>query len=290
MTPWTPETLAGTRRDFEAGEREDVIAARYDKSPGQIRGKAITGQWHRPASGRAKVLRPNLRAVVTGRTIFPGQVKPAWHGRVLTPGRDQRKLGARVTKGEWSGMPLYALTLEERATCPRSCHHWRSCMGNTMQWSIRLRHGWALEAALESELEQLSVLHPGGFVVRLHILGDFYSLEYVRLWARWLDRFPALRVFGYTARGSDDPIGRAVHRLARRRWSRFAVRQSCEEPGPGRTITLWADDGFAGLDTDQHVIICPAEDGKTPGCGTCGLCWSPAARDATIAFIAHGGA
>ena len=31
------------------------------------------------------------------------------------------------------------------------------------------------------------------------MLGDFYSLDYARTWADWLDEFTGLHVFGYTA-------------------------------------------------------------------------------------------
>ena len=55
-----------------------------------------------------------------------------------------------------------------------------------------------MEARLEREIEVLDVRHGGGFVVRFHVLGDFYSVEYVGLWRRLLRQYPTLRVFGYT--------------------------------------------------------------------------------------------
>lgn len=286
---WTSDELAAVKAEFEAGVPEVTLSERYGKTRGQIRGKAIRFQWHRPATGRAKELKPWTPAVVEGRTVFTSRVRDPRDAPDLLPsGRWQRKLGKVVTKGEWAGYPIFSLTLEERATCPRSCHHWLTCMGNTMQWSARMRAGPALEYELGRALCDLQHRHPNGFVVRLHVLGDFYSVRYVNRWEFWLQCFPALHVFGYTARQPGTPIGDAVMALARRSWARFAIRLSSEEAGPGRTITLWADDEFAGLDTDEHVILCPAQEGQTEGCGTCGLCWSPAAYDATIAFTAHG--
>lgn len=285
---WTPEELAGAKADYEAGMSDVAVGRKWGKTTGQVRGKAIRLQWHRPASGRARELDPWNPAVVEGRTLFPGQVvDPRDAAEILKSGRWLPKLGTRVTKGPWAGMPLFYLVLEERATCPRSCHHWSTCMGNTMQFAQRLKAGAALEYELGRHLRQLQARHPDGFVVRLHLLGDFYSTRYVDRWAFWLRCFPALHVFGYTARTPDTPIGAAVARLARR-WDRFAIRLSAEEAGPGRAITLWADDDFAGLDTSEHVILCPAQEGQTTGCNTCGLCWAAGARDATIAFTAHG--
>ena len=286
---WSVAEREAVRLDFEAGMSEREIVEKHGKSVGQIRGKAIRFQWHKPVSGRAKELRPDVPAVVESRTLFPRQVRAAADAvELLVTGRYQRKLGGRVTKGAWSGMPIFSLTLEERATCPRSCHHWLTCMGNTMQWAVRFREGYELERALHGELARLQALHPRGFVVRLHVLGDFYSTGYVNRWAGWLREFPALHVFGYTARGPETPIGAAVARLADSQWDRFAIRLSAQEAGPGRAITLFAPD-FVQLDSSEKIILCPAQENQTAGCGTCGLCWSASARDATIAFTAHGG-
>ena len=47
------------------------------------------------------------------------------------------KLGKRVTKGKLAGFPIFTVTLEERATCPRSCIHWDDCYGNNMMNATR---------------------------------------------------------------------------------------------------------------------------------------------------------
>jgi len=180
-------------------------------------------------------------------------------------------------------MPLFTLTLEERATCPRSCSNYAVCMGNGMPFAQRNRAGLSLEVTIAKELRLLQERHPNGFVVRAHILGDFYSPEYVGLWRGWLEAFPALRVFGYTAWRPGTRIGDAVERLALEQWARFAVRLSHPEPGPRRAVTLFTLDPPA-----PNMITCPVELGRTRDCASCGLCWAPAARDKTIAFIAHG--
>lgn len=290
---WSPDEIERFIAAYEAGVPERELLAMF---PGRTRnafaGRIIRLQLKRPIRAGAKILGAKVRAVVEGRTLFPTRVRAIADARdVLTPGEWQKKLGKAVTKGAWAGMPIYALTLEERATCPGSCHHWCSCMGNGMPLSWRHRHGPELEAAINAELALLQQRHPNGFVVRLHILGDFYSPAYVRCWARWLNRYPALHVFGYTAWVPSTPIGTAVARLSRARWSRFAIRLSSPVPGPGRAITVWEwPTDLSQLNSSEKVIVCPAELGKTKGCNSCGLCWSPAARDKTIAFIAHGGA
>ena len=94
----------------------------------------------------------------------------------LKSGENSAKIGGLIVKGRWRGFPVYTLTLEERATCPRTCHHWRSCFGNGTHLADRIAAGANLEWRLEREVALLDIDHPRGFVVRLHVLGDFYSV------------------------------------------------------------------------------------------------------------------
>lgn len=212
-----------------------------------------------------------------GRTLFASRVFEVDEvARVLKDGHQSRKIGKFVTKGPRRGWPLFTLTLEERATCPRSCKAWGFCYGNSMQAAERLVAGPALERALWAELGALQREHPDGFMVRLHVLGDFYSLGYVRLWDLALSAFPALHVFGFTARDPvHDEIGRALYHLAQSDWDRFSVRFSGME-GPELASQLIPNH-------DQKAIPCPAQTDATC-CATCGLCWH---SRRSIAFEAH---
>ncbi|WP_084581756.1 GP88 family protein [Sphingomonas azotifigens] len=217
-------------------------------------------------------------AIAEGRTVMPSRVfQPGELPRLLVSGVNSRKIGKKVTKGRWKGAPIFTLTLEERATCPRTCSEWRTCYGSNMQYARRIAHGPEFERLLWQELEAKQAAHPAGFVVRLHVLGDFYSPDYVELWGEALAVFPALRVFGYTAREPDSPEGAVVRELLGLHPDRWCIR-------------------FSGLDadTDGAVVIergeatrhtiCPAQTGGTDCCATCALCWH---SDQTIAFWRH---
>lgn len=238
----------------------------------------MTLQFH---PGTQPPISPDAVFVREGRTRFPGRVKEPGLNSVLKPGSYNRKLGAMVTKGRWKGFPLWSLTLEERTTCPRSCKAWLTCYGNSSSNSIRYRHGAPLIAALENDLKYLQAMHPGGFVVRLHQLGDFPSVEYVNFWRGALDRYSALRIFGYTARLPDGAIGRAINALRDERWDRFAVRTSGGEAGP-RTMIV-SDKKSA----PKGAIICPAQTGQAKCCAACALCWAIPAKERPVAFIQH---
>lgn len=220
-------------------------------------------------------------ALVEARTVYPSTViDPGDHPRCLISGDNNRKIGGQVLKGPWRGMPVYTLTLEERATCPTSCRHWRSCYCNNLQWAKRFRHGPELEHWLPIEVAMLARAHRGGFVVRLHVAGDFYSVDYVNLWARLLDQHPELHVFGFTARtDEDDPICQALIDLTAQAWPRFAMRFSNAPVDECSTVSIEHP-----VQKPADAIICPQQQGRTTSCSTCGLCWHSRRR---IAFLQH---
>ena len=232
-------------------------------------------------SEAAMILAEDHPAVIEGRPLFlkSANEHKRHKARVLVSGHNSRKVGKAVSKGKLAGFPIYTLTLEERATCPRSCTMWRSCYGNRSPWSLRWPAGADTEQRIERELSDLQFQHPGGFLVRLHALGDFYSVAYVDLWSAWLDKFPALHCYGYTARQGE--IGEAVAAIAKHRWWRFAIRSSdgvMPEMPASRVIER-------GASTPPGSVVCPVETGKSTACATCALCWDQPAK--TIIFLPH---
>lgn len=213
-----------------------------------------------------------VEALAIGRTYFKKSRRA--EGRFLKPVSNRKigKKGERISRGRWRGFAIYTATLEERATCPRTCPHWGDCYGNGMRFAHRMEHGPALEKRLPAEIAELARKHPEGFAVRLHVLGDFYSRRYVALWARMLRKYPALHVWGYTARLPGTPIGDAIAAI---RGPRFVVRWS-----GGGTLPLSANpEGFAA-----PAFTCPEQTGKAKSCAACGACW---ATLRAVRFIDH---
>ncbi len=235
-------------------------------------------------------IRPDHPALRARRTIFPSTVvEPEASERLLVSGVNNPKLGRVVRKGEWAGMPIYHLSLEERATCPR-CYLDRACYGNAMHLARRHRHGPALEQLLGAELNQLHDLHElrcGGLVIRLHTLGDFYSLRYAARWAVWMRALPGLHVFGFTAHARGSRIGQMLDRLNQRYPDRWVIRFSVSNPTgrPREATTIWRQPDEAVV---PEGIVCPAQRGAAGSCGECGLCWAAPAAAKAIVFVGHG--
>ena len=250
--------------------------------------RATKSRWvSRPLNGQSASMPPHDHpAIVGGHTIYPGTVRAPrredgpW---ALKSATNTAKIGGEVRKGKWRGFPAYTLTLEERATCPVTCRHWRSCYGNKMHFAERMQAGADLEWRLVREVALLDIDHPNGFAVRLHNLGDFYSIRYVQLWAKLLERHPGLHVWGYSARWQveNDPIAAALVAVVRRSWSRFAIRFSNAPVTLGVPVTATIESAYQ---KPPGAIICPEQVGRTESCSTCGLCWQSEKR---VAFLQH---
>lgn len=241
----------------------------------------------KPMPGSTCAPREDSFAMTYGATLYPSTVWPAIESpRLLVSGANNPKTGKRITKGLWAGMPIYTLTLEERASCPSYCHMWRDCYGNGMHLARRHRMGLDFELRLMGELRAKAAEHRRGFAVRLHILGDFYRAAYVEAWRRMLAELPLLHVFGYSRRepgGYDGEVFDMLELVKAEFPTRFRVRFSRPEPVPDGTVVLQR-----AADASKGTIVCPAQVEATATCGTCGLCWAPASVVPTIGFVQHG--
>ena len=219
-------------------------------------------------------------------TVFPTRIfEPDGSELVLKDGSSNAKIGGDVLVGWLKGAYIVTLTLEERATCPKSCPIYRGCYGNVMPHSRRWVGGEKLESQIVHEIG-IACAKNERVLVRLHILGDFYSVEYLQLWADLLDKHPNLYVFGFSAWEESTPIGRGIAWLRDHAPNRFMVRTS------GRT-GRWGSFTLPFPTEAKRIgdaIVCPeqldANEGSPRGrhCGNCGICWS---TDLPIAFIEH---
>jgi hypothetical protein len=149
----------------------------------------------------------------------------------------------------------------------------------------------ALIDQIESDLTELQRKYPSGFLVRLHVLGDFYSVAYVAQWAKWLGMFPALHVYGYTANqpnatdNKERGIGQAVLSLRLACDGRFAVRFSGSK-STNHSALSYDDADARQLVADKRAFVCPTQISKATGqlakkdeatraasCGACAACW-----------------
>jgi hypothetical protein len=265
----------GTRKAY-AALGDDVSFSRFVKVP------------HDGPTGHVKSSQIKLPgfggAIEVGRSLFHKRgVKPvAALKNLLVSGHSNVKIGNDVRLGEHHlGYRIYTLSLEERATCPSSCLHWRTCYGNNMPYAKRVDHREPreLERRLEAEIQELLHKPWPGILIRLHALGDFFDESYVDFWANMLAKYDRLAVYGYTARRPSDPIGGTILDVKNLYGRRFAVRWSDGGLGSDCTVSIRPGDP-----KPAGAFLCPEQTGRVAGCGKCGLCWN---KTKDVAFVEH---
>ena len=175
-------------------------------------------------------------------TRYQKSIKNATEFSVLKKGSSNKKLGFKVTAKKWRGKRLYSLTLV-------------------------------------IEIASLLEKHKEGIVIRLHVLGDFFSVDYVKFWEDMLFYNPKLCLFGYTGRQLDTRIGNAIRILNLRFGERCVIRHSWNKESNGLAELYAAEESFEG-----KSFICPEQTGKVKDCASCGLCWT---TNKTVKFLSH---
>ena len=143
----------------------------------------------------------------------------------------------------------------------------------------RLQHGSDLEQRIKKEIEELCGTYKG-VIVRLHVLGDFYSRAYVWTWAELLFAFDNLAIWGFTGHAPDSDIGIEIKFCRDKFGERFSVRFS-----NAPTHQFSANSADLYKPEKNKSIVCPEQTGKAESCATCTLCWS--APEKQILFVTH---
>jgi len=191
------------------------------------------------------------------------------------------KLGKVVKKGKHKGKRILTLTLIERETCTNECEHYTTCYGNNMPFAHRFEVNEAFMVRLESDIEYYVKKYPEGILIRLHVLGDFESIQYIEFWNRMLHTYSNIAIYGYTrnhitskyehirALGYKTIAVRNIHK------DRFAIRFSNK-----------LDDEFSANSREitNEGITCLAQVKTNVSCSDCTLCW---ASKKQIGFITH---
>ena len=217
-------------------------------------------------------------------TMYPKSVKflGEYKHNVLKQSKNPKLSKDRlpvVKKGQFKGYVSYTLTLEERATCPRECYHWDDCYGNNMMFAHRIQHGPELEKRIKAEVAELCDTYKG-VIVRLHVLGDFYSRAYVWTWAELLFAFDNLAIWGFTGHAPDSDIGIEIKFCRDKFGERFSVRFS-----NAPTHQFSANSADLYQPEKGKSLVCPEQTGKSESCAACTVCWS--APDKQILFLTH---
>lgn len=186
------------------------------------------------------------------------------------------KRSMRIKKGPHKGMPLFSLTLEERATCNTECQQWSNCYGDKMRYAKRYDTD-GIEDVIDHDLEVLFSRYPQ-VSIRLHILGDFFSVQYVEYWEEKINQYSGLYVWGFTHWPWETEIGRSIVLVSVCFPKQFAISISDFD-----SIVLPRAVVVDHWNTDTGVACLNQVDDR--GCVDCGICMSPSHN--TVQFLRH---
>ena len=202
--------------------------------------------------------------------------------KILKPSTN-KKLGKKVLKGKYKDYKFFTLTHVERETCPKDCIHWSDCYGNNMPFAHRISHENQnlLQKRIFNELlnstNQL-------LLIRLHVLGDFFNVEYVKFWSIMLNTFKNIALYGYTANNINSKIELSrdiAKEIIKLNYSKHShIRFSND-----LTNSFSANSYDIVKPIKGKSILCPVQENKTANCGTCGLCWNQ--KSQSIIFKTH---
>jgi hypothetical protein len=193
------------------------------------------------------------------------------------------KLGKKVIKGMYNNYKLKTVTLIERKTCPADCVHWDDCYGNNMPFAHRIDHKDQnlLQKRIYNELlnstNQL-------LLIRLHVLGDFFNVKYVKFWSIMLNTFKNIAIYGYTANNINSKIelsrdiAKEIIKLNYSKHSHIRFSNDLNNPFSANSYDIVKP-------VKGKSILCPVQENKTANCGTCGLCWNQNSQ--SIIFKTH---
>ena len=202
--------------------------------------------------------------------------------KILKPSTN-KKLGKKVLKGKYKDYKFVTLTLVERETCPKDCIHWDDCYGNNMPFAHRFSaedQNLLQKRIYEDLLNSSNQL----LLIRLHILGDFFNVKYVKFWSIMLNTFKNIAIYGYTANNINSKIAlsrdiaKEIIKLNRSEDSHIRFSNDL-------TNSFSANSYDVVKPVKGESILCPVQENKTANCGTCGLCWNQ--KNQSIIFKTH---
>ena len=121
-------------------------------------------------------------------------------------------------------------------------------------------------------------------LIRLHILGDFFSVKYVKFWRKMLNTFNNIALYGYTANNikSSIPLSQAIAKEI----IKLNNNQHCHIRFSNDLNVSFSANSYDIVKPVKGVsIVCPVQENKTANCGTCGLCWNQ--KEQQIIFKTH---
>lgn len=148
--------------------------------------------------------------------------------------------------------------------CRKYCYARR---GNFMRSKIQTGHQRRYELSQRQDFvdEMIAEIRKRQFtVIRVHVVGDFYSPEYVRKWIQIAEALPHVRFYAYTRAWRQDHMRQSLEEL--RMLENFVLFASTDESIDGDAPKHWLK-SYAGRENVFNYHECNSK------CHKCDLCY-----------------
>ena len=185
----------------------------------------------------------------------------------------KREEPVQVSKWNTKVGVLPSLSLPPLKTCPGKTEFCsRLCYGLNGRFTHpRMREIYQsnLEASKQADfVERIvsKILKTNAEAFRLHVVGDFYSVEYVEKWLEIADRLPDVKFFGSTRSWRVPGLRDTVKRF--RDLANVYLRASIDPTHPDKPSCSWRVWSIEG-----EGEPCPHDYGLAENCVSCKKCW-----------------
>lgn len=111
---------------------------------------------------------------------------------------------------------------------------------------------------------------------RLHVIGDFYSVEYIEKWIDIANQIPSIVFFGSTRSWRCDFLAVAIKRFR-------DLENVCMKASVDLTDTRYPHScGWRVWSVEGEGLTCPHDEGKVANCLACTRCWTK--KDLDVSF------
>ncbi len=197
-------------------------------------------------------------------------------------------LGVSFGNGNEKMGNIFSFSLPGKITCP-GASEWclKKCYG--YRYEIRrpkCRKAYLLNLLLTKKSEEFTRLMIGIIPriipsFRIHVSGDFYSVEYIQCWTKICEQFPTTKFWSYTRSWNVEALLPHLDKL--RSLDNVQLFASIDhtmlsQPEGWRIAFIKGDERASG-------IICPAQINDNISCDNCGYCFNK--NDGNVIFKIH---
>lgn len=197
-------------------------------------------------------------------------------------------LGVSFGEGNEKLGEIFTFSLPSKITCPGSSKWCREkCYGKRYERRrLKCRNAYDRNLALSKTPEKFSGLMIGVIPriitsFRIHVSGDFYSIEYIESWIKICSSFSNIQFWAYTRSWNVRTLIASLEKLRNLSNVQLFASTDTTMPLPSKGWRI----AFIEEDSRAEGILCPAQFNESITCLKCGYCFNQ--KKGNVVFKVH---